>query len=118
MGYSKKEKEKRMAFLLPLPVAAEIGWVLLAGVGAAIVAGSMLRNTNNRGPILIRNTNSGRFDDDDTPIIHKNKPTTPPVTHQPTAPQVPVHRTLPPVTIPETTQQPVLIQHKVISFAL
>ncbi|KAL0000750.1 hypothetical protein SO802_014531 [Lithocarpus litseifolius] len=50
------------------------------GVGAVAAVGSMLRNTNNGG---FHNT-----------LIHRNQPTTPPVTHQPTAPQVPVQHTL------------------------
>ena len=61
MGYSKKEKEKRMAFLLPVAWGLSWGWGLLmgaCGVGAAIAAGSVLRNTNNGGfhiPLIHRN---------------------------------------------------------------
>ena len=111
MGYSKKEKEKRMAFLLP--VALELSWELglLMGVGAAAVAaGSVLHNINGGFP----NINTGGFH---IPLIHRNQPTTPPVTHQPTAPQVPVQHTLPPVTVPQTTTQPVPVQHKMVFFS-
>ncbi|XP_030928985.1 aminopeptidase M1-like [Quercus lobata] len=62
-----------MAFLLP--VAWELSWELglLMGVGAAVAAGSILRNTNNGG---FRNINNGGFH---IPLIHRNQPTTQPV---------------------------------------
>ncbi|XP_065630862.1 aminopeptidase M1 [Quercus suber] len=88
-----------MAFLLPVAWGMSWGWGLLlgaCGVGAAVAAGTILRNTNKGG---FHNT-----------LIHKNEPTTPPVTHQPTAKQVTVQHTLPPVTVHQTTTQPVHVQ--------
>ena len=116
LGYSKTEREKRMAFFLPVAWGLSWGWGLLmgaCGVGAAIAAGSVLRNTNNSGfhiPRIHRNQPTL------PPLTHQ--PTTPPVTHQPTAPQVTVqHTTPPPVTVLQPTTQPVHVQHKMVFFA-